>query len=332
MTEQPENTQASPTLSIPPGIVKTVALFLVRLVVAYAVVAGTIQFLGPIIEVWIARGARNLLGLVSSPYYLMTIEFIEGGYAYTTWIGPLRGAFKTPNLLFTFGFPIGYAMALPGLFTLRYWLRLLVVVLLSYFVCAICVAIICDTRITSAFKQLGIVLQPEWRHALVRFAQYYMWMFTVRLYPLLTVVILAFVSGQLQRHSAQTPRRIQRVLQRTAIGVLCLLLAVCVGFDPVMDARIDSIAKESSARHLDGLEELNSDIGPGLVKLAEFLTKHGNDRAAINNYRLALEYLEGEQRLEALTQRNLVHERIKAEMLEESRYRRELRERHGATP
>lgn len=332
MTQQTKNSGSAPGLSIQSETVRQVVQFSIRLVAAYAVIIALIQLMTPLIELLIARGARNLLGLVSSQYYLKTIEFIDGGYAFTTWIGPLRGGFKLPTLLFTFGFPIGYAMALPGFSTLRYWLRTLVVVLISYFVCAISVAIVCETRLTATFMQFGIVLQPEWRRELAIFAQYYLWMFTVRLYPLVTVVILTLVSGQFRHRGAGLPGSSRHVLGWSVAVTLCLLLVASVGFDHVAEARIQRVARESIFRRLDGLEKLNPEIGPGLVKLAEYSLRQRNDRAAVNAYRLAVEHLAGAALREARTQRNLVHERIKAAMLEELPFRGEGGKQHVTAP
>lgn len=323
MTEPTDQSGSPPGLSIPPDALKTVVRFLLRLLAAYAVVVAMIQFMTPLLEILIARGARNLLGLVSSQYYLKTIEFIQDGYAFTTWIGPLRGSFRLPTLLFTFGFPIGYALSLPGFFTGRYWLRTLAVILTSYFVCAISVAVVCDGRLTSTFLQFGITLQPEWRIEVSRFAQYYLWMFTVRLYPLSMIILLALVSGQVRHRATNSPQRVNRIPGWCAAVVLALLLTACVGFDFAATKRMQTVEAESISRRLDGLEELNPRIGPGLVKLAEYLVKQENDRAAINAYRLAATKLRGGARRAAQIQLDIVHARIKAEMLERARRRRE---------
>jgi hypothetical protein len=331
MTEPTDQTGAPPGLSIPPDALKTVARFSLRLLVAYAFLVAIIQIMTPLIELLIARGARNLLGMVSSAYYLKTIEFIDGGYAFSTWIGPLRGSFRLPTLLFTFGFPIGYAISLPGFTTGRYWLRLIAVILTSYFVCAISVAVVSDARLTSTFLQFGITLQPEWRIEVSRFAQYYLWMFTVRLYPLLMVVLLALVSGQFRGRTTSSSRRVNRLVGWSAGIVLALLSTACVGFDSTANERIQAVAAESITNRLDGLEELNPDIGPGLVELAEYLVKQENDRAAMNAYRLALTKLEGGPARRAQFQLRVVHERIKSEMLEAARRRREGEDPEDAT-
>lgn len=332
MTEPTDQSAPPPGLSIPPDALETVVRFLLRLLVAYAVVVAMIQIITPLLEILIARGARNLLGLVSSQYYLKTIEFIDDGYAFTTWIGPLRGSFRLPTLLFTFGFPIGYALSLPGFFTGRYWLRTLAVTLISYFVCAISVAVICDVRLTSTFLQFGITLQPEWRIAVSRSAQSYLWMFTVRLYPFAMVILLALVSGQLRRRATHSPQRVNRILGWCVAIALALLLTACVGFDSTATQRIQTVEGESITKRLEGLEELNHEIGPGLVKLAEYLVKQDNDRAAMNAYRLAATKLKGGALRAARIQLDIVHERIKAEMLEEARLRREGTDPEVAIP
>jgi hypothetical protein len=324
--KQTENSSGASQL-IPTASLAKVLPFLVRLVVAYLVVTAAVQILAPVIEVLIARGARNLLGLISSPYYIKSIDFIEDGYAFTTWIGPLRGSFKVPSLLFTFGFPIGYVLALPGFFTARYWLRAATVVMLSYFVCTISVAILCDARLTASFLQFGITLQPEWRQEGSRFIKNYLWMFTVRLYPLLSVIVLALISGQFRsQHNAPTHPTV-RIFNAAVVAIVLALLVATIGSNSAMNERIEAIERESILNRVDGLEELNADIGPGLIKLAEFLAKQNNARSSLNAYRLAIDNLEGEARRKAKNTHAIRLELFKAELLEESQGRRDRRKR-----
>jgi hypothetical protein len=322
MATEAEKPSATRGFSLSSETVGEIREFALRLAVASVLITALVLYATPLIEMLIARGARNLLALVSSQYYLKTIEFINGGYVFETWIGPLRGAFKLPTLLFTFGFPIGYAMALPGVSTRRYWMRLLTVVLISYFVCTITVALICDGRLTSTFSKIGLSLQPEWRREFARTAQQYMWMFTMRLYPLVMVVAMALLSGQFRRQNSISRLPAVRVLKGCTAGSLTLLVIACVGFDAPASDRIKAVSRQSIHDRLEGLEELNEDLGPGLVKLAEWLLKQGNDRAAFNAYRLALPHLEGKVMIEARQEQIYVHERIKEEMLEKARLRR----------
>ena len=291
--------------------------FLFRLTVASAIVSFAIWYARIPLEHLIARGARNLLALASSPYYLKTIEFVDGGYGFTSWIGPLRGGFKLPSLLFTFGFPIAYAFALPGLFTRRYWLRAIAVVLISYFVCAIAVAIVSDARLTATFLQFGITLQPEWRHDISRFVQYYLWMFTVRLYPLLMVIILALVSDQFRNKPRDVPSRALRVLNWTLATALASLLIVTIGFDSTINARIERVENESVRVRLASIEEANPELGLGLFELGQFLEKQRNWKRSFEAYRFAVDRLRGKPRKLARKARDRVHEQIMLELLED---------------
>lgn len=314
MAAQAEHAGLKPPWSMPPETVREIGYFALRLASAGVLITALIQYSTPMIEVLIARGARNLLALVSSQYYIKTIEFIQGGYAFTTWIGPLRGAFKLPTLLFTFGFPISYALALSGASTLRYWRRLFSVVLISYFVCAIAVAIICDGRLTSSFMRFDIALQPEWRRELAQTAQYYMWMLTVRLYPVVMLLALALLSGQFRRQRSISRHPVIRALKWSVAGAVAVLLLATAGFDAATTARITSVRNESVANRINGLEELNPDLGPGLVKLAEWFINNGNNRAALNAYRWAAPLLKGPDRADALSEQVFLREQIKQEM------------------
>jgi hypothetical protein len=323
VTESNDQPRAPGEFHIPPDALKTVLQFSLRLLLAYAVLIGLIQLMTPLIELLIARGARNLLSIASSAYYLKTVEFIDGGYVFTTWIGPLLGSFKMPTLLFTLGFPIGYALSLPGIYTVRYWLQVLATVVTSFFVCAIAVAVVSDVRLTSTFLQFGITLQPEWRIEVSRFVGDHLWMFTVRLYPLLVVLVLALASGQIRQVSSSMIHRLNQVLGWGAVIVLVPLLIACIGYDSTANERLASVAEESISKRIEGLEKLNPKIGPGLVELAEYLVKQENDRAAMNMLRLAMTKLKGTARRNAQLQLDVVHERIKADMLEGARLRRE---------
>ena len=157
-------------------------------------------------------------------------------------------------------------------------------------------------------------------------------MFTVRLYPLLMVVLLALVSGQFPGRATIASQRVNRLLAWSAGIVLTLLLTACVGFDSIANDRIRAVASKSIFDRLDGLEDLNPDIGPGLVELAEYLVEQENDRSAMNAYRLAVKKLEGGAARRAQFRLKVVHERIKAEMLESSRRRREGNDRGGEAP
>ncbi len=323
MAAQPENAGSPPPWSIPPETVREIGQFALRLASAGILVTALIQYSTPMLEVLIARGARNLLALVSSQYYFKTIEFIEGGYVFTSWIGPLRGSFKLPTLLFTFGFPISYALALSGASTLRYWRRLFTVVLISYFVCAIAVAIICDGRLTTSFMRFDIALQPEWRREFTQSVQYYMWMLTVRLYPVAMLLALALLSGQFRGQRSISRNPAVRALKWSVAGTLTVLLLATAGFDAAATARLTVVEKEPIHNRINGLEELNPDLGPGLAKLANWFIRNGNDRAALNVFRLATPLLKGPARADALSEQIFLREQIKEDMLRKKRRNRE---------
>lgn len=311
-------------LTIPPATTRQLAWFVLRLVITYTLVAMAIQALSPLIDILIARGARNLLAFVSSPYYLQTIEFYEEGYGVTTWIGPLRDGFKLPSLMFVFAFSIGYVIALPGFFGWKYWVRAAAVILISYFVCALSVAIVADARLIASFHQLGIELQPAWRANTSSFLQHYLWMLTVRLYPLVMVIGLTLESGAF-RAAAPGSSRALRVLRGSVAGALALLLAVVLGFDSTANERIARVEHESISKRVEGLEALNPDLGTGLVNLAEFLLKQRNQRAALNVYRIAFDHLDGPARRKAIESYDRIHEAVMQQMLDDAKRRREQR-------
>ncbi len=322
MTAQTKAKKNPAELKIPPGVARQLAWFIARLAITYSLVAVAIEALSPLLDLLIARGARNLLGFASSPYYLKTIEFHQEGYAATTWIGPLRDGFKLPSLMFVFAFSIGYVLALPGFTTWQYWVRTLVVVLISYFVCALSVAIVADARLMTTFSKLGIVLQPEWRWTTMTFLQHSLWMLTVRLYPLVMVIVLTLESGAF-RSKPLAPSRGLRALRSGVAGVLVILLAIALGFDAIAERRITRIGQESISKRVEGLEQYNPDLGEGLVNLAEFLLKQRNHRASLNVYRLAFDHLDGTARHKAIEDYDRIHAVVKEQMLEEAKRRRD---------
>lgn len=320
-------TSPSSGLTLPPDTLEIVGWFVFRLAVTLIIVAALVSLLSEPLQLLIARGARNLLAMVSSQYYLKTIEYIDGGYLFTTWYGPLRGGFQLPTLLFSFGFPIACVLAIPGVFTLRYWLRGLTMVLIAFYVCVIAVAVVSDARLTSTFVQFGISLQPEWRHEFSRFIQYYLWMFTVRLYPLLMVIILVLVSDPFRLNPRRKPSKLLRVLNVVVVGVLAILVAATIGFDSVANERIETVRGESIGQRFNDIAASNPTLPNGLVKLGEFLEKQRNFEGALNAYRLAVPKLKGRPRKLARRARDRVHEQIKADLLKGSQER--LRKQFG---
>jgi len=315
---------------IPSGLARQLAWFVLRLAVSYTAVAIAIEGLSPLLDVLIARTARNLLAFVSSPYYLKTIDWLPQGYAVTTWIGPLQDGFDLPSLSFVFAFAIGYVFALPGMFRRDYWLRGLFVIALSFFVCATSVAIVADARLSTALSRLDISMIPQWRMQAVQFLQYYLWMLTVRLYPLVMVILLTWESGAFreQRPSDAMVRRLRVV----AVGGVGLLLAISLGFDSFANRRIETIDAEPLSQRIEALAAESPDIGPGLVKLAEHMHKGRNVGGALWTYRYALDHLEGEERRKAREAYDRLHEGFKARLLEDSKARRKQRPRVPAAP
>jgi hypothetical protein len=322
MTESKKKTIAPQIFAVSPDVLRSLAWFLLRLAVSGAVVTYTIWFCQAPLEHLIARGARNWLALASSPYYLQTLEHIDGAYAFTSWLGPLRGGFKLPSLLFTFGFPIAYAFALRGISTLRYWLRGTVVVLVSYFVCVFSVAIVSDARLTATFLQLEITLQPEWRYEATHFVQYYLWMLTVRLYPLLSVIILAVVSDQFRSTPRDHPLRAVRTFNMAATVLVCASLLVTVGSNSTINARIERIENEPFANRLAPFEKQNPDLGMGLSELGKFLEKQRDLKGAHKAYRAAVPRLKGRPRKLARRSRDRIHQVIKDDLLKKADVRR----------
>ncbi len=310
---------------IPTDLAKQFAWFGVRLVVSYSVVAVVVDGLSPLLEVLIARGARNLLASVSSPYYLKTIEWVQEGFAVSTWIGPLRDGFKLPSLSFIFSFAIGYVLALPGFLGAAYWLRALAVVLTSFFVCSLAVAIVSDARLTAALGQLEIAMQPAWRASASNFVQFYLWMLTVRLYPMLMVVLLTWESGAFRKvpRASTAVRRFRTV----AVASLALLLVIAMSFDPFAERRIERVEAESMTERIEAIALTTPDLGRGLVKLAEHMHRQRDTRGALQIYRRALDQLEGAERREVLETYNRIHESFKEQLLEDSKARRSQRAR-----
>jgi len=322
MTESKKKTIAPPIFAVSPDVLRSFAWFLLRLAVSSAVITFAIWFALAPLEHLIARGARNWLALASSPYYLQTLEHVDGAYAFTSWLGPLRGGFKLPSLLFTFGFPIAYAFALRGISTRRYWLRGAVVVLVSYFVCVFSVAIVSDARLTASFLQLEIALQPEWRYEATRVVQSYLWMFTVRLYPLLSVIILAMVSDQFRSTPREHPVRAVRIFNKAAAVLVCASLLVTVGSNSTINARIERVENESFANRLAPFQAQNPDLGIGLSELGKFLEKQKDLKGALKAYRAAVPRLQGRPRKLARRSRDRIHEVIKADLLKKADDRR----------
>jgi len=326
MTEPTRAPKNPAPLKISSDTAKQIMWFAVRLVISYALVAMALDRVSPWVEILVARGARNLLAFVSSPYYLKTIEWADAGYAVTTWIGPLRDGFKLPSLMFVFAFSIGYVLALPGFFSWQYWVRSLAVVLVSFFVCALAVAIVADARLTTAFLKLDIVLQPAWRSNLASVLQTNLWMLSVRLYPLMMVVALTLESGAFRSPARAASRRL-RIARSCTASILLLLLAITLGFDPLVERRIRAVESESRTKHVESLEARNPKLGLGLVKLADFLLEQRNPRASLNVYRLALDHLAGPERREALEDYNRIHQKFKQDLLEQAKQRKKARER-----
>jgi hypothetical protein len=322
MTESEKKTITPRTFAISSDVFVSLAWFLLRLAVSSAVVTYTIWFCQAPLEHLIARGARNWLALTSSPYYLKTLEHVDGAYAFTSWLGPLRGGFKLPSLLFTFGFPIAYAFALRGISTRRYWLRGAVIMLASYFVCVFAVAIISDARLTAVFLQLEIALQPEWRYEAVRFVQYYLWMFTVRLYPLLSVIFLAVISDQFRSTPRERPIRAVRIFNIATNVLVCALLLVTVGSNATINARIERIEKEPFANRLKPFQAQNPDLGIGLSELGKFLEERKDLKGAHKAYRAAVPRLQGRPRKLARRSRDRIHQLIKDDLLKTADDRR----------
>lgn len=329
--QRPPPAKPAAALVIPSGLAKRLAWFGLRLAISYTLVAITVESLSPLLEVLIARGARNLLAFVSSPYYLKTIQWVQEAYGVTTWIGPLQDGFQLPSLQFVFAFSIGYVLALPGMLRADYWLRALAVVLLSYFVCAISVAIVADARLTAALARLELAMQPAWRAEIVGLLQYSLWMLTVRLYPLVMVVVLTYESGAFRTVTA--PDRITRGLRYAGLGGLAVLLAITLGFDGVVERRIETVEAESMTKRIETLAKTHPDIGPGLVNLAQHMLKQRNQRGGLQIYRRALDHLEGAERRKALADYNRLHEAYKQRLLEDAKARREgRRQGEDATP
>ncbi len=314
----------SGALLISSDLAKQLGWFVLRLAVSYTVVAIAVENLSPLLEVLIARAARNLLAFVSAPHYLKTIEWVQGAYAVTSWIGPMQDGFKLPSLSFVFAFSIGYVLALPGFFTRNYWLRAFAVVLLSFFVCAASVAIVADARLTTAFGKLEIVVQPAWRAGLTNLLQYYLWMLTVRLYPLVMVIVLTYESGAFRQVSG--PDRAVRSMRIVGAASLAVLLAITLGFDSAAERRIVDVSAESMSKRTEALADTNPDLGRGLVNLAEHMLRQRNQRGALQIYRRALEHLKGAEHREVLENYNRIHADFKERLLEDAKARREQRD------
>ena len=331
MTDPPTPTSTDSGFTIPSETFKTVGWFAVRLTLSLVIVTTLMFFLGEPLHHLIARAGRNLLAMVSSQYYLMTIEYIDdGGFGVTTWFGPLRGGFKLPSLFFSFAFPLAYSLAIPGVFTLRYWLRNLAVILIGFFVCAISLAFVSDVRLTSLFLQFGISLQPDWRIDFSHYVSTNLWMYTTRFYPLMAIIILALESGQFRPSPRSEPSKSVRVLHFAVLGVLVVLLALTIGFDSVANKRIEVVKNEPVARRFNDIAQYNPTLEVGLVKLGEYLENEQNFEGAHNAYRLAVTKLKGRPRKLARRARDRVHERIKADLLEGSQER--LRIQFGFPP
>ena len=89
MTGPPTPTSPDSGFTIPSETFKAVGWFVLRLALTLVIVSRLILFLSEPLQHLIARGAHNLLAMVSWQYDLKTIEYIDGGLG----VGSLMGIF-----------------------------------------------------------------------------------------------------------------------------------------------------------------------------------------------------------------------------------------------
>jgi hypothetical protein len=261
------------------------------LIVAYGLVSILLYYFWPQIAFIIAHGAQRVVLVLNPIPYVGEFSWTEGGYQLGDRIMRWRLYLRITFLPFTLGFPVGFALAMPGLRTSRYWRILGWTIVASVAMCIVQLAVAADERLALASLKFGIEIHAGWHDELLRIAANSLeWDFLMLLYPFVACLLLirALLTPTGPGASARkSPRPAQRSWLRNgefaALASLLLLISI-------IEVRAQQLHNLPREHLLEELAERNADLGKSLIRLGDSLSAEGKHRAALHWYRIASEY------------------------------------------
>ncbi len=256
-------------------------VFLLRLSLAYVAAAALLMVGTPVLGALIARGARDLILLTSAVPYLDTLTWSGESFRATTHLLGGHLSIEPQGYWFVVAFPVGFAAALPGLWSPRGLARLLAATGISVAVAALLLAITIDGLIAETLHTVHVRVNPSWRDTLVRSAMGRFWDFAALMYPFAACLALAWTG--VDRNPRSGPGSLLH--WSTGVGVLTLALLLVAADRHAEARRVDS---ELALRPL--LAELNPYFGRHLLLRAEKLEAGGHLQMAGEACRAARKY------------------------------------------
>ena len=255
--------------------------FLVRLTLAYIAIAALLMVGAPVLGAVIARIARDLILLTSAVPYLDTLTWSGKVFRATTHLLGGHLSIDPQGFWFMVGFPAGFAVALPGLLSIRGLARLLTAIAVSVAVAGLLLAITMDGLMTEKLEFFYVRVNPTWRVMLVRSAMGRFWDFAALMYPFAACLALAWSSFG---RSPETggPSLLHWT---TGAGLLALVL-LAVG----ADRQAEELHVENELQLRPLLADLNPFFGRYLMLRASKAESAGNLHMAAKDCRAATEY------------------------------------------
>lgn len=275
------------------GLARSVLRLWPRLIVAYALVALLLYFCWPTIAGLVSHLARSLILVLNPIPYMGDLGWTESGYRYSDRI--LMGEAFAPLtlLLFVFGFPLGFALALPGLRTMKYWWRVFWASVTSIGVCSVVLAIFVDLRITRNLGTINIKIHDPWydRWWPLVVENDAVWDLTMDLYPLAACLLLARAAFVPRGSNSKPFRPLARLGGRRRFfrGNIAALVGLLLLFSAA-ELRVQQLGEPPREEILEALAERNPELGQSFMLFANLLAKRGRYRAAMYWYDEASTY------------------------------------------
>ena len=246
--------------------------FLVRLTLAYVAVAALLMLAEPLLGAVMARGARDLILLTSALPYLDSITWSGENFRVTTHLLGGHLSLDRRGYWFMVAFPVGFAIAVPGLLSLRGVVRLLAVTGISIAFAMSLLAIAADGLLSESLWDVRLRVNPPWRDMLVRTAMRRFWDFAALMYQFAACLAVAWASMGKEPSSGSSNLLHWTTLAALLAGGIFLLAA-----DRAAENR--RVASERELR--PALEVLNPKLfGHHLLMRAKRLEQQGHLAAA----------------------------------------------------
>lgn len=141
-----------------------------RLIAPYLIVGLSVYYGWPHLSVIVAHAASTLILLFNSIPYIGDFGWADSSITVSDRIFQLLFAVDEPSLRFTFGFPVGFALGLPGVRTVAHWRRVFWTLVTSLGACAVVLAILSDWLFEANFRQFDVGIHAVWHSAFLAHA------------------------------------------------------------------------------------------------------------------------------------------------------------------